>query len=49
MKAAKQAEPTQFSTFEQSASKRKRIPTVSPYDSVGEPLAELSGSRIAAL
>lgn len=49
MKAAKQAEPTQFSTFEQSASERKRIPAVSLCDSVGEPLAELSGSRIATL
>lgn len=43
MKAAKQAEPTQFSTFEQS------IPAVSLCDSMGEPLAELSGSRFATL
>lgn len=49
MKAAKQAEPTQFSTFEQSALERKRIPAVSLCDSVGEPLAELSGSRFATL
>ena len=49
MKVAKQAEPTQFSTFEQSASERKRIPAVSLCDSMGEPLAELSGSRFATL
>ncbi len=49
MKAAKQAEPIQFSTFEQSASERKRIPAVSLCDSVSEPLAELFGSRFATL
>lgn len=49
MKAAKQAEPTQLSTFEQSASERKRISAASLCDSVGEPLAELSGSMFATL